>query len=75
MSAFSTNAGKYGPEKTPYLDTSHAMIIERKELNCILRLRLHFRREFQVLIKVSFEPNSVAVSWSLLNRETRLDCI
>ena len=26
LSAFSTNAGKYGPEKTPYLDTSHAVV-------------------------------------------------
>ena len=24
LSAFSPNAGKYGPEKTPYLDTFHA---------------------------------------------------
>ena len=27
LSVFSPNAGKYGPEKTPYLDTSHAVII------------------------------------------------
>ena len=25
LSAFSPNAGKYGPEKTPYLDTFHAV--------------------------------------------------
>ena len=25
LSAFSTNAGKYGPEKTPYLDNFHAV--------------------------------------------------
>ena len=25
LSVFSPNAGKYGPEKTPYLDTFHAM--------------------------------------------------
>ena len=25
-SAFSPNGGKYGPEKTPYLDSFHAMI-------------------------------------------------
>ena len=28
--AFELNTGKYGPEKTPYLDTSHAVIIMRK---------------------------------------------
>ena len=27
LSVFSQNAGKYGPEKTPYLDTFHALII------------------------------------------------
>ena len=25
LSVFSTNAGKYGPETTPYLDTFHAV--------------------------------------------------
>ena len=29
LSVFSPNAGKYGPEKTPYLDTFHAVIINR----------------------------------------------
>ena len=24
---FSPNAGKYGPEKTPYLDTFHAVVV------------------------------------------------
>ena len=27
LSVFSPNAGKYGPEKTPYLDTFHALCI------------------------------------------------
>ena len=27
ISVFSSNAGKYGPEKTPYLDTFHAVIL------------------------------------------------
>ena len=30
---FSPNAGKYGPEKTPYLDTFHAVIIWVQALN------------------------------------------
>ena len=36
------------------------------------RLPLLFRIEFQVLKKVHFEPNSIAVSMSLLIREARL---
>ena len=27
FSVFSPNAGKYGPEKTPYLDTFHAVLL------------------------------------------------
>ena len=27
LSVFSPNAGKYGPEKTPYLDTFHVVLI------------------------------------------------
>ena len=29
FSVFSPNAGKYGPDKTPYLDTSHAVVATR----------------------------------------------
>ena len=29
LSVFSPNAGKYGPEKTPYLDTFHVIIVFR----------------------------------------------
>ena len=44
LSVFSPNAGKYGPEKTPYLDTFHAAI-------CIFTgvLELVKRRHFPVL--------------------------
>ena len=35
LSVFSPNAGKYGPEKAPYLDTFHAMLfIEKIAKNC-----------------------------------------
>ena len=27
LSVFSPNAGKYGPEKTPYLDTFHVVLL------------------------------------------------
>ena len=30
LSVFSPNAGKYGPEKTRYLDTFHAVFIKNK---------------------------------------------
>ena len=30
LSIFSPNARKYGPEKTPYSDTFHAVIVVRK---------------------------------------------
>ena len=33
LSLFNPNVGKYGPEKTPYLDTLHAMISVGKVLN------------------------------------------
>ena len=33
---FSPNTGKYGPEKTPYLDTFHAVCIDRNSLDCIV---------------------------------------
>ena len=29
LSVFSPNAGKYGPEKTPYLDTFHAVLLKQ----------------------------------------------
>ena len=53
---------------------SEALQREKNQLNCILHIKalIKFRREFQVLQKVFFEPNSIAVSWRLLNRETRL---
>ena len=31
--AFWLNTGKYGPEKTPYLDTFHAVVDRRKRNN------------------------------------------
>ena len=35
VSLFSPNAGKYGPEKTPYLDTFHAVCdITNESLLC-----------------------------------------
>ena len=46
---------------------SEASEREKNQLNCILTLSSHFRRELQALKKVLFEPNLVAVSWSLLN--------
>ena len=33
LSVFSSNAGKYGPGKTPYLDTFHAVLAAKRDLN------------------------------------------
>ena len=38
ISVFSPNAGKYGPEKTLYLDTFHAVLITLKEIFYYLKL-------------------------------------
>ena len=46
FSAFSPNAGKYGPEKTPYLTTFHAVI-------AILKTRFLFSE--QILIRLSLQ--------------------
>ena len=36
LSLFSPNAGKYGPEKTPYLDTFHAVQSTQTPFQCCL---------------------------------------
>ena len=44
LSVFSPNAGKYGPEKSPYLDTFHAMQLSRifgkRKITTLLCFRL-----------------------------------
>ena len=35
-SVFSPNTGKYGPEKTPYFDTFHAMLLDTRSKNCLV---------------------------------------
>ena len=48
LSLFSPSARKYGPEKTPYLDTFHAMIYSRSTVSleltsrCFLYTHLNF---------------------------------
>ena len=48
LSDFSPNAGKYGPEKTPYLDTSHAAVV--KSLPTLM-----FARVLNTVIKLSIK--------------------
>ena len=47
---FSLNTGKYGPEKTPYLDTFHAVelkhVFELKDFGVILDVDLKFDEHF-----------------------------
>ena len=40
LSVFSPNAGKYGPEKTPYLDIFHAV-----NPNAFILLRLYYYKQ------------------------------
>ena len=48
LSDFSRNAGKYGPEKTPYLDTFHAAVV--KNLPTLM-----FARVLNTVIKLSIK--------------------
>ena len=60
---FSPNAGKYGPEKTPYLDTFHAVILLSKvhdvikTINCYISIVMSFhqktRRKFCTWLQLS----------------------
>ena len=47
---FISSAGKYGPEKTPYLDTFHAVI-----LSIIISLNLIFKKGCCLLHKIDVE--------------------
>ena len=39
ISVFSPNTGKYGPEKTPYLDTFHAVLCSMSSHSCITSIK------------------------------------
>ena len=55
VSVFSPSAGKYGPEKTPYLDTFHA-VDEREALHSL-------KYDDQIIIKPA-DKGSAVVVWS-----------
>ena len=48
LSVFSPNAGKYGPEKTPYLDTFHAYVSLQIRFEA-----LNFRSSLEEIKKLS----------------------
>ena len=48
LSVFSPNAGKYGPEKTPYLDTFQAVTMSHSEMNCSEMTALHYQRHLKL---------------------------
>ena len=47
LSVFSPNAGKYEPEKTPYLDTFHAMHLKTAESSNFGHA-IHFGKQINV---------------------------
>ena len=44
LSVFSPNAGKYGPEKSPYLDTFHAVYCKQRSRFISKHLTLNLKR-------------------------------
>ena len=52
--AFSANAGKYRPEKTPYLDTFHAVNIVQHQSVSKLRLICHLKHYLGLLRRKRF---------------------
>ena len=67
LSVFSPNAEKYGPEKTPYLDTFHAVnILHKDRFRYAARGKRKQKLRFQKRTKQKhFEPES-----SLKNKST-----
>ena len=61
LSVFSPNAGKYGPEKTPYLDTFHVVLgLEYSQLAILqtefnLKTRIHKVSELLSVSELDFE--------------------
>ena len=67
LSIFSPHAGKYGPEKTPYLDTLHS-VIDTAAANKVV-----FRRKVAPN-KSSKDSNYVCVGTNKVLRQTELLC-
>ena len=55
LSLFSPNAGKYGPEKTPYMDTFYAVAIKVSEkIWLTLKLKVRKKQDFSLPLKDKF---------------------
>ena len=52
---FFPNAGKYGPEKTPYLDTFHAVRNHRR----ILTLGKVYQKHFKIICLDKYKPKLI----------------
>ena len=65
---FSPNAGKYGPEKTPYLDTFHAVLLFCKILIFWLAKNWIYDEEdfFQYFSEILTTVSSKSYCWWLL---------
>ena len=60
LSVFSPNAGKYGPEKTPYLDTFHVVL-----QSPFLFLQMFYIAVFQYFLKLKCEGTIFGMTTSL----------
>ena len=75
LSAFSRNAEKYGPEKTPYLGTFHAVSVLHRALfimHCsyliLLNIMKRLSKTFRLLIFLSSQLEIFRKSESFLNQ-------
>ena len=58
---FGLNTGKYGPEKTPYLDTFHAVYV----LGIVSKFLFHFKTSLSVIKPVNFYSSKHLVATSM----------
>ena len=65
LSVFSSNVGKYGPEKTPYLDTFHAMV------GTFIRLFRWKLTQKCLMLLSSIEMFRSPITWIFSNFEVR----
>ena len=76
---FSLNAGKYGPEITPYLDTFHAVTAPLLNIRIEIDFKIHLRilKTYSMQIKKKLKKTSDFALGSfllILNRYQRTEC-
>ena len=61
FSCIQSETGKYGPEKTPYLDTFHAVYV----LGIVSKFLFHFKTSLSVIKPVNFYSSKHLVATSM----------